>query len=397
MWPFQKKSIDAATLAAIDAFSDGYGGVGGFKVTPNQAFGVAAVFAAVRVISEDVAKLPAKLKKPGDNGDVTATKEPEHTILNSVGMPAVDGNDGFTAMEWIEAIVASAAFRGIGAAYLNRVGGRVREIQPIPFDSWKHERGVWSVKWEGKSAFEKVSRENLFVLRGPQLGLNVSTQARQAIGLAIEIDKLMNSLARKSGRPNGIVSTQSLDSPEKAQTLVDRFKKYFGSSGEGGLMPLDLGDIKFHRISLTPDELQIKDTRHALIEQIASAFRVQPARLMHEMGTQSYASAYQWNIAHVSDTIQPWVKRFCQSFNKDVLGRIAQSGLYCHIELKGLLAGSPKERAEYHLKMRMMQVSSPKSVAQIEDLPTDRLSDDPATPLLTNPNPEKEKSGEDDE
>lgn len=387
MWPFQKKSEQARIFDALD---NGYGGaIGGFKVSPAQALGVAAVFAAIRVISEDVAKLPAKLKVRTTTGDETAKDQPEHIILSSVGAPVLEDSDGYTAMEWIEAVVASAAFHGIGVAYLNRVGGKAKEITPIPFENWRKERGVWSVKFNKEQGFERVSRHDLFVLKGPQLGLNITAQARQSIGLAIAIDKLMNSLARKSGRPNGIISTDSLDSKEKADTLIARLKTYFGPNSEGGLMPLDMKDLKFHRISLTPDELQIKDTKSGIVQEIASAFRVQPARLMHEMSSQSYASAYQWNIAHVTDCIQPWVKRFCQSFDKDVLGKRVSKGFYCDIDLKGLLRGSPKERAEFLLKLRMMAAISPLGVAKLEDLPTEGLSKDPAHPLLTNPNPDK--------
>jgi len=385
MWPFQKKSEQARIFDALDY---GLGGtIGGFRVSPAQALGVAAVFAAIRVISEDVAKLPAKLKVRTDNGDTTANGEPEHAMLSSVGAPVLEDSDGYTAMEWIEAIVASAAFHGVGVAYLNRVAGSAREITPIPAENWRKERGIWSIKFSNEAGFTRVDRQDLFILKGPQLGLNITTQTRQAIGLAIAIDKLMNSLARKSGRPNGIISTGSLDSADKAATLISRLKTYFGPNSEGGLMPLDMADLKFHRISLTPDELQIKDTKSGIVQEIASAFRVQPARLMHDMSSQSYASAYQWNIAHVTDCIQPWVKRFCQSFDKDVLRDRVAKGFYCDIDLKGLLRGSPQERAEFLLKLRTMAVLSPMGVAQLEDLPTEGLSINPAHPLLTNPNP----------
>ncbi len=388
-------SVEARILEAID--SGVAGGASSVKVSPEQALGVMAVFAAVRVISEDVAKLPAKLKRETDDGSETARLEPEHIVLSRIGKPATDDDDGYTAMEWIEAVVAEAALHGCGVVYLNRVGGKVREVVPITWLCWRKENKKWHIKWR-EDKWEGVDRANLMVLRGPQLGLNVTQTARQAIDLARRLDLMMTSLARKAGRPNGIISSESLNSQDKAQTFVDRIKAYFGPSGDGGLMPVDLGELFYTRLSMTPEELQQNETYARTVTQIASAYRVQPARVMHAITDHNNASAYTWNIIHVQDCIMPWVKRFKQSFEKDALGeqRVAE-GYYCDIALQGLLQGSPDERGKLYMALRTVGAMSPLTVAKLEDLPTRSVSDDPAFPLLTNPNPQEEKDGDNED
>jgi|GEM_PF-6908868 len=392
-WPWTRE----VEMRILDAIDNGPGGGAKVRISAEDALGVMAVFAAIRVISEDVAKLPAALKRETTKGVEVATGEPEHRMLSRLGKAPSDVDDGFTAMEWIEAIVANAAFEGRGVAHLNRVAGKAHEITPIPRGSWREEAGKWEIMWES-GRWEQVSRSDLLVLRGPQLGANVTQFARHAIDLAQKLDKLMIALARKGGRASGIISTEKLNSKDKAERLIERIKKYFGPQGDGGVMPLDLGQLHYQRLSLSPEELQQDETYSRVVKQIASAYRVQPTRLMLEMTEQNNASAYQWNIAHVTDTVQPWSKRFCQSFDKDVLGkkRVGE-GFYCDVELKGLLRGSPKERAEFLLKLRTMAALSPRTVAELEDMPTDGLSNDPAHPLLTNPNPEKETEKEGDD
>lgn len=392
----QKKSaVEARILEAID--SGVTGGAIGIKVSAEQALGVMAVFAAVRVISEDVAKLPAKLKRDTEDGSETATDEPEHIVLSRIGKPATDEDDGFTAMEWIEAVVAAAALGGRGVVYLNRVGGKVREVVPIKRGCWREERGKWRIKWR-KDRWEEVDRADLMVLRGPQLGMDVTQAARQAIDLARRLDLMMTGLARKAGRPNGIISSEGLNSQDKAQTFVSRIKSYFGPSGDGGLMPVDLGQLHYIRLSLTPDELQQDQTYTRVVTQIASAYRVQPARLMHAITDHNNASAYTWNIIHVQDCILPWVKRFKQSFEKDALGEErVREGYYCDVALQGLLQGSPAERGKLYVALRTVGAMSPLTVAKLEDLPTKGVSADPAFPLLTNPNPKEEKDGDNDD
>jgi len=388
----RKSAVDARILDAID--SGVPGGASAIKISAEQALGVMAVFAAVRVISEDVAKLPAKLKRATEDGGETATTEPEHIVLSRIGKPVTGDDDGFTAMEWIEAIVWSAALGGTGVAYLNRVGGKVREVVPIKRRCWREERGRWHIKWR-EDKWEAVDRADLMVLRGPQLGVDVTQAARQAIDLARRLDLMMTSLARKAGRPNGILSVDSLSSQDKADTLVRRIKSYFGPSGEGGLMPLDHGSLHYVRLSLTPEELQQDVTYSRVVTQIASAYRVQPAHLMHALTEHNNASLYSSNRQHVEVCIQPWTKRFRQTFDKDVLGeaRVAE-GYYCDMALQGLLQGNPEARAKLYMALRTVGAMSPLTVAKLEDLPTRGVSDDPAFPLLTNPNPKEEKDGD---
>lgn len=393
-WPLQRKStVEARILEAIDS---GTSSLSGIKVSAEQALGVMCVFASIRVISEDLAKLPAKLKQSTDEGSRTASEQPEHIVLSRIGKRASEEDDGYTAMEWIEATVADAAFCGRGVVYLNRVGGSVREVVPVPRGSWREDRGQWHIRWRSGS-WERVNRSDLMVLRGPQLGLDVTRAARQAIDLARRLDAMMTSIARKSGRPNGIISTEALSTTEKAQVFVERIKRYFGPTGDGGLMPVDFGKLDYTRLSMTPEELQQDETYSRVVTQVASAYRVQPARVMHAITEHNNASAYTWNIIHVQDCILPWCKRFKQTFEKDALSEErVREGYYCDIALQGLLQGSPEERGKLYMSLRTVGAMSPRAVALLEDLPATNVSDDPAFPLLTNPNPKSEKEGNDD-
>ncbi|WP_107495636.1 phage portal protein [Thalassobius sp. I31.1] len=391
MWGFlsRKSSVDARILDAIDEGVSG--GFSQMRITPEKALGVVAVFAAVRVISEDVAKLPAKLLLRTDTGDEVAHDAPEHLVLSRLGKPANEYDDGFTSMEWIEAIIASAALHGTGVVHLNRVGGRVREVTPIPHGAWRCDKNKWTVKFQN-GQFEKVSREDLMVLRGPQLGLNVTQVARQSIELARRLDAMMLSLARKAGRANGIISSEGLNSKERASTFVSRIKQYFGPSGDGGIMPLDLGALHYVRLSMTPEELQQDATYSRVITQVAGAYRVQPARLMHALTEHNNASLYASNRTHVEDCVQPWSRRFRLTFDKDVLGTgLIKDGYLCDVALQGLLQGDPEARGKLYMALRTVGAVSPLTVAKFENLPTDKVSDDPAFALLTNPNPKAEK------
>ena len=161
-------------------------------------------------------------------------------------------------------------------------------------------------------------------------------------------------------------------------------------------MPVDLGALNYIRLSMTPEELQQDETYNRVITQIAGAYRVQPARVMHAITEHNNASAYTWNIIHVQDCVMPWVKRFKQTFAKDVLSdEMNAGGYYCDIALQGLLQGAPEERGKLYMSLRTTGAMSPLTIAKLEDLPTAGVSDDPAFPLLTNPNPAEKPESED--
>lgn len=391
---FQKKAATSETERILRTLAGRDGTLDGAPVSHDTALAVPVVFAAVRVISEDVAKLSCKLKiVDGDVGAV-AVGEPENRILSSVAKPLNEEDDGFTAMEMIEYVLQSAALTGYGVAYQNIFGGITREMEPIRRGSWRRVEVIggldkWEIYTSGK-AWVEVPRQNLFILRGPGLGADVSLTVRNAISLAMALDRTLNSLALKGGRPQGILAMEPLKGgTEKAESFMKRLQETFGPSSQGGMMPADVGTMDLIKLSLTPEELQVVETKSSIINDVARAFRVQPARLMHEMSGQTHASAYQWNVAHVNDTIQPWTKRFKQAFHKDVL-RDRASEYYVDFDMKSLMAGSPAERAQFHTAMRQLGAISPYEVARIEDLPTVGISTDPAFPLLTNPNPEYE-------
>lgn len=354
--------------------------------TGTYAVQVSAVFACCRVIAEDIAKLPARLVREEDGQARVAADQPEYMLLSSIGKATNEIDDGFTAMEWIELVLFSAALSGRGVAHLNRVGGIVREVTPIPDARWQCLNRTWRITFDGQT-WETVPRNELLVLRGPVLGTNITNQARTAIDLASRINRFLVSISKKAGRPNGILSLESGLSPEQAKLFQELINDTFGPDAEGGMLPIDLGKFTYERLSLTPEEMNADATYKRAITEIAAAFRVQPARIMHEMAQQTHASAYQWNISHVTDCIQPWAKRFEQVFTKDVLGDRARLGYRAAFDLKGLLQANPKDRGEFYLRMRTAGAMSPRAVAEMEGLPTDGLSDDPAFPLLTNPLP----------
>lgn len=378
---------DLVSLLAARGF--GAGTKSGIAVSPEVALRVPAVLCAIRVIAEDVAKLDASVVRTEGNRATVATDAPEHRIVSRYGRLAEDGFDGVTATEWKEAVIADAALGGAGCAHLNRVGGRAVELYPLRRGHWREEAlpgGRLRYHAFDGAVWREVDRADLLILRGPILGLNVSHHVREAVGVALALESALAALARKGGRPHGIISSENV-SQDQAARFLDRLRETFGPEGQGGLLPLDV-KLELVKLSLSPEEMQLGPSRDFAIEEVARAFRVQPARLMHKLEGQTYASAYQFSVAHVLDTILPWAKRFREAFDMDVVRGREDGRLATRIDFSALLRGSPSERAKYYLDLRNAGAISPADVRAAEGFDFDpRVSDDPRAPLLSNPNP----------
>jgi HK97 family phage portal protein len=265
-------------------------------------------------------------------------------------------NSWQTAYEFREGMVFNAAL-GIGAiAIKNMVRGQVRELLPVPAGCWSVEEvpGQWEprirVDYSDKThGYFDLSQ--VFYLRGPsQDGVRAVPAiraAREAIGLSQALERAQAKLAGAGGKPSGVLSMAQKLSPEAAKRFEETWRAKYGPNGEGGIAVLD-GDAKFASFTMTSVDAQYIETRRMQIEEIARAFRVQPIMLMQADKAATYASAEQMFRVHVIHTLGPWVQRYEEAVNRDILRN--EDGLAFDLDERNLMRGDFKDQAEYYTK-----------------------------------------------
>jgi HK97 family phage portal protein len=108
------------------------------------------------------------------------------------------------------------------------------------------------------------------------------------------------------------------------------------------------GDAKYASMTMTSVDAQHLETRRFQIEEIARALRVQPIMIMQADKAATFASAEQMFRMHVIHTLMPWMVRFEQAANRDVLNHDAR--LRTDFDERSLLRGDFKDQAEYFTK-----------------------------------------------
>lgn len=320
-------------------------------LTPESALQLAAVFCAVRVIAEGVAQVPLKVmrtvQKTGKTYRELATDLPIYTILHR------RPNSWMTSFEWREMMTMHAVLGGNAYSYISRVNGQIDELIPIlpELMTVKFEGGTLSYRATIDGRERDLDQRDVFHLRGPSLngieGLPTVRIARTLLGLSRGLERSQSDLQRTGGRPSGILTNSgSALSVEAKNSLTEAWQKKFGPSGEGGIAVLD-GNWAFAAMTMTAVDAQHIENRRFQIEEVGRAFRVLPLMLMHADKTATFASSEQFFIAHVVHTLDPWVQRWENTLDRDL---IEDPACYSHFLLQGLMRGAAKDRAEYYTK-----------------------------------------------
>jgi HK97 family phage portal protein len=355
-WLKRKSSVTIPLnqLAEVAGFVR-YGTSSGVPITPEIAVQVTAVLCAVKVISEGIAQMPVRVLREQYNGErVNRTLARDHWAHKLLSKQP---NQFQTSFEFREYVILSALLgNGFLGVKTTIAGGKVTEILPIPMGSWTIERNTnsWDhyfrVSYANGTSGNFDSKDCVY-LRGPSLdgwrALPALAAARDAIGLASSLEKQQARLAQNGGKPSGILSFEQTLNPDVKDKLREVWQERFGPNGEGGVAVLDQ-KATFDSMTMTSVDAQTLESRRMQVEEVARAFRVNPIMLMHGDKTATYASAEQMFRTHVIHTLGPWMRRFEEVFNRDVLGN--RDDMRVDLDERALLRGDFADQAEYYTK-----------------------------------------------
>lgn len=352
---FRKSATYTVNQLASIAGWMGYGTAAGATVTEWTALDVPVVFCAARVIAEGIGQMPVRIVSETFD---SATDLPRLRMARdhwAHRLLAVRPNSWQTSYEFREGMIFNAAIGRGAIAIKSVVRGEVRELFPVPSGSWSiKQQADWSLRIRvdySDKTHGYFDLGDVFYVRGPSLdgfeALPAIRQAREAIGLSKALEAQQAKLAGNGGKPSGILSFENKLAPETKDKLRETWQQKFGIGGDGGVAILD-GNAKFQSMTMTSVDAQYIETRRLQIEEIARVFRVQPIMLMQADKAATFASAEQMFRNHVIHTLGPWIERFEQAANRDILGNV--DGLRVDLDERNLLRGDFKDQAEYYAK-----------------------------------------------
>jgi HK97 family phage portal protein len=335
----------------------------GVPVNEETAIKYLAVFSCVSLIAGDIASLPLILYQTGKDGSKKrAENERIYDVLKN------QPNRNTDSFHWRETGQTHLLTWGNTYSDIKREPrtGEIIELNQIynpgSIKIKRNRKGIyyeWSnnrlcneiAEDQGKWGTEKRLKKDMFHLAGfgfnGLVGMSVIGIAREAIALGIAARDYGSLFFGQGIHPSGVFETDK-NLGDNAQAFAKNIQKQFGSLGESHKgMVLDNG-IKFKQITIPMDDAQFIATRKHQDLDICGMYKVPPHKIGIHGANSNNNNLEQENGSYVSQCLRPWLVRWEQSMNMQLLTpEQRQRGLFFEILAEGLLRGDQAARAAY--------------------------------------------------
>lgn len=355
---FRRAEKDASGTASPALwFVNGGSGAGattiaGVGVNAGSALRCGAVYACVRVVSEDVAKLPLVIYRRGPNGGkLPADKHPLYRLLKS------RPNSWQSSFEWREMMQAHVELRGNAYSFIVRdQGGRVQELLPL------HPDRVTLLRAPDGELFYRISsgpndpevpmtvpRTEVLHLRGMSLdgyfGLSPIAWARETIGLTLAAELHGAAYFGNGARPDIVLSSVAPITPEAAKAIRDNWERQY-SGTRGAHRPAVLPyDMKIEKLNITNKDSQFLELRQFQVADVARIFRLPPHKIM-DLSRATFTNIEQQSLDYYLDGLMPRLERFEAAMMRDLLSAEEQQDYEIEFDFTRILRGDLKTTME---------------------------------------------------
>lgn len=321
-------------------------------INPRMAENLSTVLSCVGAISSAMASLPAFVYRSLPRGREIDEEHPVARLITS------GPNQHQTWADWIEWTLASALLRGNALSAIATDGrGAITALRPIPWEFVNVQllstgRLVYDVVeadalYGGTSRPRRLLQDEVLHLRDRSddglVGRSRLQRAASVVATGLSMQEFANALYRNGVNPSGALEIEGrLDETQRA-LLAKHFRESFGGSSKAAkALVLDQG-MKWHQISISPEDAEFLASRRFTVEELARLFNVPPP-MAGDLSHGSFANVETLLRFFATGTLTPWVKKLESEFSRSVFGAASRSTHKLELDLSGLLRGDPAQR-----------------------------------------------------
>lgn len=353
----------------------------GIHINAKNAMQTTAVFACVRLLSESIASLPLFLYRKTDTGKEKATDNPLYSVLHDVPNPETD------SFQFWQAFVANMLIYGRGYAEVVRNNaGEIVQIWNITTPYVRVQRNTETQELE---YVVTISGKEQNVLRKDQIfrvdwfsmdALNAFRPlelAQNAIGLGEAAEEFASNYFKNGANVGGIIEyPEVMDDNQAEQFRQDVRSNYGGLSNTARLMFLEQGS-KFQKVSNTPEESQMLETRKFQVEEVARFYNV-PLHMIGDLDHATFSNIEQMSLNYVIYTLRPYLVRIERATVAQLLTPLDRQTLFTKFSADALLRGDYLSRMQGYAQARQngwMSANDIRDLEDMEDIPTEQGGD----------------------
>lgn len=316
----------------------------GVIVNEDSAKNVAAVFAAVSIISGAIGTMPLLVYRSKGKGQGKELAEGDPILRLLLAEP----NPLMTAAVFRETMQANNLLWGNAYAEIEWSKSHV----PLAF--WPIHPGRVVPKFDGRRLTYHIRNEGAEVVIQPEnmlhipglgngiIGESVISHARTSIGLSIAADEFGAGFFGNSAIPSILLSYPGVLKPEAKENLRNSWIQRFSGPRHAQRPAILEEGLKIEKISIPPEDAQFLQTRQHQIKDIANWFQI-PSHMICGDEKPSYASVEQRFQEFVQLTLNRHMSKWEQEINRKVL---EIPSTFCRFDTGILLRGDTKTRYE---------------------------------------------------
>lgn len=318
-----KREVASDEAAEVHATPRTGGGVYYFAPSAQAAMSIATVYRCVQVLSDSVACLHLQYMRLKDGRYQEDTNSPLHYLLTVQPQPEMSVFDFWSmAVKYI-------LLQGDAYIFPRYVMGELTDLVLCSRGSVGHDalNGAYTIcdAYNGVYGTFKESEVIHLYLHSAdgRTGESVLGHARRTMAIASAGDEETANRFENGGTVRGIVSNehgvtgfgeyQDKELEKTAENIDDRF-----SRGER-IVSLP-GQVQFSQISLSSADMQFLESRKFTVREICRFFGVHPSYVFDDTST-NYKSAEMSNVAFLSSTLNPILKRIEAEFTRKLIPR----------------------------------------------------------------------------
>ncbi|ABE62533.1 Phage portal protein, HK97 [Nitrobacter hamburgensis X14] len=351
--------------ALCDAFAVSASGV---TVTVDALMRCPPAEAAVSITSNSTAGVQCRLlHDDADDSERAAKQHPAYQLVHGFS------NEWMSAGEIRRRVTLDAIIFGDGFALVTRTADRPAEILYVP-----RQVVVLEYKPDGEPVYRIDGREygpaDVVHLQTPnpssplqQRGLGLLHTGRDAIGLAILLERSASQLFKNNSRPGGVLSFKGSLNATAAGRIAQMWRSAHGGDKAGGIAVID-NEGSYTPIAFSSVDSQAIEQRAFVVSEISRLTRV-PATLLSDMSRATWSNSVQLDLQFVKYGLQPWLRAWCDAYARTLLTPEERATMHFEFDLSQLLMADPAARATAFGQYRSAGVMTANDVRRELNLP----------------------------
>lgn len=377
----------------------------GIEVGPESALRCAPARNAVELISNVCGTLPVKLlRRAASGGSEPAT---DHSGFDLVTGQA---NGWTSAGAFRTALTVDALTWGDGLGFVNRdsTGQPVEYIRLIP--------GACTIELDPLTQepiylYDATGQQRVFAYGDivhirPTAPLNYLglrglapiRSGKEAIALALTLERYGSRLMASGGRPSGILKFPQKLSPQSATKMKTSWESATSGASAGGTAVLEEGG-DFQQLAFSSVDAQFMQMREFAVIEIARHFGIPPS-FLQDYGRATWNNIVQANRMLVVTCLEHWFQQWEDAYNRTLLSDAdRKAGYSVCVDRDSLLQGDLTARANAYSTLIAARVLNPNEARARENLPAydggDQFQNPNTTPAAPVTRPDKGQDNDD--